>query len=335
MKPLVQTELVNDPFGDPGLYADFLFRKRALLFDLGDLSRMPARKLLRVSHALVSHAHIDHFIGFDRLLRLLIGRDWVLHIIGPPGFIQRVESKLNGYSWNLIGRYPVALTVTVSEYHPDGFLHTARFQGVQGFQKEQLSTRRAQNDIVVEENDIRIRAAVLEHDIPCLAFALEEPRHVNVLKNRLEKRRFQVGPWLAQLKAEVLKGVRADTLIPARRLGNDGRPIETPVPLPDLTDLVSVVPGQKVAYVTDVRYHSENEERIVGLVRNADHLYIEAVFLQKDKHLAERKRHLTAAQAGRIARLAHAKRITVFHFSPRYAGREQELCREAQRAFEA
>ena len=74
-------------------------------------------------------------------------------------------------------------------------------------------------------------------------------------------------------------------------------------------------------------------QKIVELAKNANHLFIEAAFLEKDRDIAEIKCHLTALQAGSIAGKAGVKQFTPFHFSPRYKGLEHLLEKEAMNAY--
>lgn len=333
MRPSVRPELVNQPFGDPGLFLDFVFERRALLFDLGDLQALPSRKLLRVTHAFVSHAHMDHFFGFDRLLRVFLERDVRLHLFGPPGISERVGHKLAAYSWNLVHKFPTDLTFVAHEVRPEGGMDLAEFHCQDAFKRRTAGSAAAADGVLLDETNFRVRTAVLEHDIPCLAFAFEEKRHVNVMKDRLLRMGFRVGPWLKELKAAVLREDPDDA--PVRVWWRDGGVThESHVPLGELkAKMMRVVPGQKIVYVTDVRYHEENARKIVELAQDADILFIEAVFLQEDAEIAARKYHLTAAQAGRIAGMAKVKKLVPFHFSPRYTGREESLRREAEEAF--
>jgi ribonuclease Z len=126
-------QLINGPFDDPGLYVDLVFERRALLFDLGDISALVPRKLLRIAHVFVTHRHMDHFIGFDQLLRGLLGREKTLGIWGLPGLIDAVESKIKAYTWNLVGGYEGNLKIRVSELASDGRLAAAEIRGVQLF----------------------------------------------------------------------------------------------------------------------------------------------------------------------------------------------------------
>lgn len=141
MRPLLHSSLVNGRYGDPALYVEMLFEKRALLFDLGDITFLPPRKVHRIEHVFVSHAHIDHFVGFDVLLRVLVGREKTVHLFGPSGFIERVAHKLHGYQWNLADRFLYDLGFAVTEIDRTGIARAARFRLKNAFEREPLGQR--------------------------------------------------------------------------------------------------------------------------------------------------------------------------------------------------
>jgi ribonuclease Z len=333
MTPLLHPELINDPFGDPGLYVDFLHERRALLLDLGDLGTMSSRKLLRVTHAFVSHTHMDHFCGFDRLLRVLLGRPKRIHITGPANFIGKLEHKLAAYSWNLAGESTADLCIDAHELGADDSLQTTRFRFSNGFTGEVLPVRTITGGVLLDETNLVIRAVQLDHRIPCLAFSVEEKQHFNVWRNEVADMGLGVGPWLRDLKKAVMRGDPDDTEITARWREN-GTLREAVHLLHVLRErLLKITPGQKISYVTDAGYTPDNVEKIIDLVGRSDLLFIESPFLDEDAEIAERKMHLTARQAGKIARCAHVRRFEQFHFSPRYEGQGEQLQREALAAF--
>jgi ribonuclease Z len=334
VRPIIHCDLVNGPFGDPVLYADFMFEGLALLFDMGDLSALPPRKLLRVSHAFVSHTHMDHFADFDRLLRLLLGRDKTISLYGPADFIDRVQHKLQSYTWNVVQNYVGNLVLDICEVHIDGSLPRARFQSRRAFRREDVSEGRMEDDVLAKCGTARVRTAVLDHGTPCLGFALEEPLHVNVWKTRLDAMGLEVGKWLSDLKRAVVNDLAPTTPVTAlRRVGTRKVPIV--LPLAELRHVVQTVPGQKVAYIVDVAGHAANAARIERLAADADTLFIECAFLHSELAHATRKNHLTAWQAGLLARRARVRRLVPCHYSARYAGCGDELAREAGRAFDA
>jgi ribonuclease Z len=85
--------------------------------------------------------------------------------------------------------------------------------------------------------------------------------------------------------------------------------------------------------VVDARYDEDNEAKIVALGREADVFYCEAPYLDRDADKAHERYHLTARQAGTLARKSGARDLVVFHFSPRYTGLGNVIVGEAMEAF--
>jgi len=329
MRPTFSPHLINGPFDDPGLYIRFLFQNRALLFDLGDLSGLTPRDLLKISHVFVSHTHMDHFIGFDPLLRLLMGRPKTLHLYGPEGFLRNVEGKLAGYTWNLVENYPQSLLLEVTEVR-DTELHSRRYACENKFKAESTAIR-ANCSKLVEESAITVSAIILDHGVSCLGFCLTERFHVNIRKEGLQSLELEPGPWLQELKNALFRNADPQTPIEVEPGGGGAR---YSLPLETLQkNLVLITPGQKIGYIADVAPTVDNLEKIRNFVAGADHLFIEAAFLEADRDRALQKRHLTAGLAGRLAADAGVKQLTPFHFSPRYTDQGHRLEEEARRAF--
>lgn len=325
--------LINGPFSDPGLYIPFRFEKRALLFDLGELTALSARDLLKITHIFVTHTHMDHFIGFDTVLRVFLGRDKVLHLFGPPGFLQQVKGKLAGYTWNLVHEYETNLLLRVSEVSEKNIV-TRQFVCRRAFQAEEKGFDEPFQGVLLEEGSFRVNAALLDHQIPCLGLSLTENFHINIIKESLREMGLPVGPWLNRFKEHLYQRKNSKGLFRITPTEARGLKDEKTFLLGELAGRIArISPGRKITYVTDAGFTRTNEEKIVDLAKDADHFFVEAAFLEKDKAIARKKSHLTARQAGLLAKRAGAKQIHPFHFSPRYEGRGEELEREAMEAF--
>ena len=323
--------LVNGPFGDPGLYIHLRLEGRALVFDLGQNEALSATEMLRVSHVFVSHCHMDHFFGFDRLLRMFLARDKTLQLFGPPGIIDCVAGKLRGYTWNLVDGYSFAIEVT--EVGRETMPRT-RFEAATGFLPEVLPPS-PYTGTLLEEPNFLVQTTHLDHRIDSLAFAITEKTHLNVDTDALSELEAGPGPWLAQVK-RALRAKEPDDFGICAEWRHAGQQYSRTFVLGELRDrLVKQTRGQKLAYVVDTLYNPDNAARIADLAHGADIFFCESPFLNSDEDQATKRYHLTARQAGLLGRAAQVQKLVVFHFSPRYSGQAEELYQEAQETFQA
>jgi ribonuclease Z len=282
-----------------------LREKRALLFDLGYTGRLKPNDIQKITDVFVTHTHIDHFIGFDSLLRALLRRETPLRIFGPSNITECIEGKLRGYTWNLIKEYPLKIEVFgINENH---ISHT-------GFYAENCFNRTDYGEkpfdgTVLKEGYFEVKAERLMHQIPCLCFSLKEDFHINIDKAALNRLALPVGPWLSEFKRAVRENAADNT-----EFKISGR-IYTKK---ELIEIAMITEGQKISYVVDSSIDEENIRKIITLVKDSDTLYCEAYFLEEDRERAIERHHLTAKTAGMIAREAGVKNLVVMHFSPKY-----------------
>lgn len=312
MPAFVEARPVNDLLGDPTVFLDLRFGRRAILFDLGDIGRLPERQVTRISDVFVSHRHMDHFIGFDRLLRLILYREKTVRLFGPSGLGDAVAARLSAYSWNLLGPNSANLVIETYDWSGGPVLRPHAFRARSQFVPEPMQEQPVERAVLLDEPEFRIEAVPLDHGVVSLAFALQEKLRANVCRPRLDALGLAPGPWLTRAKHLVRSGASRDTVVDAgsRQLS-----------LAELLDneVLGTAKGQRIVYATDLAGHESNRERVAALARGADQFFIEVAFRDADRAEARRRKHLTAGEAADIAKRAGVKRAIAIHVSSRYA----------------
>lgn len=297
--------LVGGVFGDPLLHVRLRNQRRSFLFDLGDPARLAARTAHQVRAVCLSHAHMDHIGGFLWFLRSRIGSFGPCKIFGPAETIARIENFLGAITWDRIeDNAPV---FEVCEF--DGArLKRARLQP--GSPKVVLPELPVEEGVLLAEENLSIKAAVCDHKIPSMAYALVFRMEVSVRKDRLAACGLVPGPWLGRLK----QCMAAQTP-------------QVEIDLPDGTrrsvaelaqELTIIRPGKKMVYAADMADTPDNREKIIELARASHTLFCETAFTLAHKDKAVATQHLTTLAAVQIARRAGVERLVPFHFSKRY-----------------
>jgi len=167
---------------------------------------------------------------------------------------------------------------------------------------------------VVHEGDgFYIRAFPLQHTKTCVGYTLEEldrPGEFN--PEKAKEHNVPCGPlWGKLQQGESVVSADGSVVTPDQVMGSKRS-------------------GRKFSYVTDTLYTPS----IAKEVRGSDLLICEGMFSNDVEDQAKEKKHMTARQAGIIARDASVKKMGLIHYSPRYTDNELSvLLQQAQEVF--
>jgi ribonuclease Z len=316
--------LVNPEYQDPVLLISIPQKAEVLIFDLGYCFRLKIRDIQKITRIFISHTHIDHFAGFDHILRLSVDIEKTVSVYGPPGIIRNVEGKLAGYFWNL--KAGVMLNFEVNEVHPDKILRK-RFIGNEGYENPEPPEviPHSPSEPLVKTDEYSVFSATLNHRMPVLAYRIEAVDSYNADVEVMKELGLSPGKWVGELKRYISENVM------------DAKPLEIDGKHYDTGELASKIigknPGTRIAYIVDTICDDITAPLAVNIARQADYLFCECAYMNAEKDLAAQNYHLTATQAATIASEAGVGQLIPFHFSKRYDGKYHLILDEARLIF--
>jgi ribonuclease Z len=289
---------------------------RSLLFDCGQLQHLAKRTLRSIDVVFISHAHMDHFMGFDHLVRHTHVSPRPLNLYGPPGIARRVEHKLAGYDWNLAE--PWWRTIYVHEVHAEHIEHH-QFAGARGFVGEQLGSSVRRGAEIYATPFVTVAAQLLDHGLPVLTFRLTEAEIFSIDPARLAAEQLLPGAWLRELKGRWKTGnLDARPIEVLRNTAAGGETVLAADAATLYARLRAVRPAASLGYVTDVGFTAANCSQMQELLIDVSLLCCECTFLAADVDKARASHHLCSSDVNRLTATLKPRVLLPMHLSKAY-----------------
>ena len=256
-----------------------------MLFDCGEGTQ---RQILftkvspmKISKIFITHYHGDHILGLPGLLQSmsLHGRESKLTIYGPHG-LNNIKNAIYSLGYCAID-FPVEFIEIDS-------------------------------GIVEETDEYVITAQRVRHNVPTLAYSIEEKKKPRFLREKAIELGVPVGPAFGRLHNGEEVEVNGKIIKPEQVLGEPRK-------------------GIKITYSGDTRPCEE----IISLAQDSTILIHESTFINKDNTNAEEHAHSTSIDAAYTAKYSNSKELILTHISTRY-GEEYAniMLKEAREIFE-
>jgi len=298
---------------------------QSIMLDCGALSHVAKREMKPVRAIFVTHAHMDHFMGFDAFLRQVHASPRSIEIFGPAGFADRVEARLRGYDWNLAETY--WCTFMVHEIHQAEVL-SFRFSGPEGFARSAAGAK-PRETVIYTLNHLEVAAELLDHRIPVLAFRVRERKIFGVDLEKMASLGLVQGDWLCELKKRFFTDwPGSGPLKVLRKLHG----VEREESVADARDLYAEICAERssasIGYLTDIGFHPENCAKVVRFLAGVSLLVAECAFLRADLPKARSSYHLCTADVNALLEQIQPRYFLPMHLSKTYLGRSSELYAE-------
>lgn len=310
-------------FDDPVLYVKIRPTGRGLLFDCGKLHHVAKRVLKSIDAVFVSHAHMDHFMGFEALTRSMHVTPKTVDLYGPPGITAKVEHKLLGYDWNLTeewwGNWRIHEVDTVQR-------QVTLFPGPAGFVPETSEQLKQVVGLLWQNSYLKVSAALFDHKIPVLGFRIEERPGFRVDPQRIAACQLLPGRWLEELNRRWAQGllegdIRVDT-VSGESKEVDGNEL--------YEDIRLRCSPPSIGYLTDVGFDEANLQQAIALFSGVDLLICECSFLAADVGQARRSCHLCSDDLNRLLERLRPGYVLPMHLSKNYLNQGARLYEELE-----